>query len=205
MGWILPTILDTKYKSILSRERSLAKAVASAVIDTPSISVWEIMIPILFLFNFLRFKRARETFSLNFLFTKRLALDAALEMVGKGKTKEEAKFQIRAKTGNILAADKKGIYSSKIRQRQMNEIELLMDHYCRMLKAEGKDYLAMVKNAYQNSGEYAAFLKELERAEKAVNQAAMQVVRTHSAEEIVSRMEEVPEKIRMAEIENIFG
>ena len=165
MGWILPTILDTKYKSILSRERSLAKAVASAVIDTPSISVWEIMIPILFLFNFLRFKRARETFSLNFLFTKRLALDAALEMVGKGKTKEEAKFQIRAKTGNILAADKKGIYSSKIRQRQMNEIELLMDHYCRMLKAEGKDYLAMVKNAYQNSGEYAAFLKELERAE----------------------------------------
>ena len=205
MGWILPTILDTKYKSILSRERSLAKAVASAVIDTPSISVWEIMIPILFLFNFLRFKRARETFSLNFLFTKRLALDAALEMVGKGNTKEEAKFQIRAKTGNILAADKKGIYSSKIRQRQMNEIELLMDHYCRMLKAEGKDYLAMVKNAYQNSGEYAAFLKELERAEKAVNQAAMQVVRTHSAGEIVSRMEEVPEKIRMAEIENIFG
>ena len=73
------------------------------------------------------------------------------------------------------------------------------------LKAEGKDYLAMVKNAYQNSGEYAAFLKELERAEKAVNQAAMQVVRTHSAGEIVSRMEEVPEKIRMAEIENIFG
>jgi hypothetical protein len=205
MGWILPTVLDTKYKTILSRERSLAKAVAMEVIDTPPLSVWEFMIPILFLFNFLRFKRARETFSLNFLFTKRLALDAAWEMVGKGKTKEEAKIQIREKTGNILAADKKGIYSNKIRQRQMNEIELLMDHYHRLLKAEGKDYSAMVKNAYQSSDQYSAFLKELQRAEKAVNQAATQIVRTRSADGIVSKMEGIPERIRTAEIAEIFG
>ncbi len=204
MGWILPTILDTKYKSILSRERSLAKAVASAVIETPTISVWEVTIPILFLFNFLRFKRARETFSLNFLFTKKLALEAAFEMVAKGRTREEAKFTIREKTGNILAADKKGIYSSKIRQRQMNEIELLMDHYSRLLKAEGKDYPAMVKNAYVTHEEYGVFLRELQRAEKAVNQAAVQTVRTQSAGQIVSQMEDVSERVRTAESEKIF-
>jgi len=204
MGRILPTVLDTKYKNILSQERSLAKAVASAVIETPTLSVWEVTIPIIFLFNFLRFKRARETFSLNFLFTKKLALEAAFEMVDKGKTKEEAKIQIREKTGNILAADKKGIYSSKIRQRQINEIELLVDHYSKLLQAEGKDYPAMVKNAYRTQGEFAAFLKELQRAEKAVNQAAIQTIGTHSAEQIVSKMEEIPERIRMAETEKIF-
>ena len=205
MGRILPTVLDTKVKNILSQERSLAKTVASAVIDTPTLSVWDVAIPIIFLFNFLRFKRARETFVLNFLFTKKMALEAAFAMVAKGRTREEAKVQIREKTGNLLAADKKGIYSSKIRQRQMNEIEILLDHYRKLLCAEGKDYSAMVKNAYRSQEEYRVFLKELQRAEKAVNQAAMQTVGTPSAERIVATMEEVPEKIRIAEIEKIFG
>jgi uncharacterized Fe-S cluster-containing radical SAM superfamily enzyme len=205
MGRILPRVLDTKFENILPRERSLAKAVASAVIESKSITVWEIMIPILFLFNLFQFKRSRETFTLNFLFTKKLALEAAFEVVDKGKSKEEAKVRIREKTSNILASDKNGIYSTRIRQRQMREMDLLIDHYCRLLEAEGKDYPLMVRNAYQSPENYAAFLEQLEQAEKEVNRAAIQTVRTESAKEIVSRMEEAAEKIRMAEVERIFS
>ncbi|MDH4268666.1 MAG: NF038143 family protein, partial [Deltaproteobacteria bacterium] len=136
MGRILPRVLDTKYKNILSWERSLAKAVASGIIEFQPVTVWEIMIPVLFLLNFFQQKRARETFSLNFLFTKKMALEAAFGMIDRGKAKEQAKAEVKEKTDKILAADAKGIYSSKIRQKQMKEIDLLIDHYCRLLEAE---------------------------------------------------------------------
>jgi len=140
MGKLLPTILDTKHENILSQERVLAKTVASVVIGQTPVTVWDVLIPIIFIFNGLKFKRAREVFTLNFLFTKKLALEGAFMMVKTGQSREDALGQIRDRTSQILASDKKGIYSIKIRQKQMREIELLLDHYFRLLNAEGKDF-----------------------------------------------------------------
>jgi hypothetical protein len=205
MGKLLPTILDTKYENILSRERSLAKTVANVVIGQNQVAVWDVLIPIVFLFNFLRFKRAREVFALNFLFTKKLALQAAFDMTKKGQSKEEALTQVKSKTSHILASDKQGVYSIKIRQKQMREIELLLDHYHRLLTAEGKDYESMVKNTYRIREDYVTFLKQLELAEKEVNRAATQTLGTSSAPDIVSKMEEATDRRRTAEAERIFG
>jgi len=205
MGKLLPTVLDTKYEKILSQERSLAKTVANGVIGQNPVGVWDVLIPIVFLFNFLSFKRARETFALNFMFTKKLALEAAFNMIKRELNKEEAMTQIKDKTSQILASDKKGIYSVKIRQKQMREIELLIDHYYRVLNAEGKDYATMVKNTYKNRKDYAAFIMQLEQVEKEVNRAATQTLRTSSAPDIVSKMEEATDRMRAAEVERIFG
>jgi len=205
MGRLLPKVMDTKYQSILDQERSLAKAVASAVIEVKPVSAWEILIPILFLLRFFQIKRSKETFTLNFLFTKKLALEAAFTMVDKGKDREEAREQIKEKTGNILAGDKAGLYSSKIRQKQMKEMDLLVDHYGRLLEAEGKDYPSMVRNVYRTREGYAAFLRELEEAENEVYQAATQTVKTSSAREIVSKMEEAAARIRRAELDRLFS
>jgi hypothetical protein len=205
MGKLLPTVLDTKYENILSKERSLAKTVANTVIGQNPVAVWDVLIPIVFLFGFLKFKRARETFALNFMFTKELALEAAFDMIKKGETKEKAMARIKDKTSHLLASDQKGIYSVKIRQKQMREIELLVDHYHRLLNAEGKTYPSMVKHGYGSRKDYAAFLKQLEQAEKEVNRAATQTLRTSSAPEIVSKMEEAADRVRSAEVEKIFG
>lgn len=204
MGRILPTVLETKYQNILSRERSLAKAVARTVIGQNPVGVWDVMIPILFFFNFMRFLRARETFTLNFLFTKKLALRAAFDMIEKGKTKQEVMARIRDETSDILVSDKQRIYSNKIRQKQMQEIEVLIDHYARLLKAEDKEYARMVKSAYPTREHYVRFLGQLSRAEKEVNRAAKSRVRATTAQGIVSRMEEAVERIRGSEVEKIF-
>ncbi len=204
MGRLLPRVMDTKHQSILAQERSLAKAVASAVIEIKPVSAWEILIPILFLFRFFQVKRSKETFTLNFLFTKKLALEAALARVDRGKSREEAREQIKEKTGNVLASDKAGLYSSKIRQKQLREMDLLMDHYGRLLEAEGKDYPSMVRNAYRTRENYLAFLEELEEAEKEVYLAATQTVKTSSAREIASRMEETAARVRRAELDRLF-
>ena len=205
MRRILPTVLDTKHESILAYERSLAKAVASAVIESKPLSVWEITIPILFVTNFFRFKRSREVFTLNFLFTKKLALEAAFEMIKKGHSKDEAMSRIKDKTRNILASDQKGVYSQKVRQKQLNEMELLIDHYRRLLGADGKDFTSMMKHAYRTRESYDKFLGKLKGAEIEVNRAAKQTVKISTASELVSKMEKAAERIRMARAEKIFG
>jgi hypothetical protein len=205
MGKLLPTILDTKYENILSHERSLAKTVANAVIGQNQVAVWDVLIPIVFLFNFLRFKRAREVFALNYLFTKKLALEAAFDMRKKGQTKEEAMARVKEKTSQVLASDMKGIYSSKIRQRQMREIDLLTDHYCKLLNAEGKDYATMVKNTYTDRKHYTVFIEQLEEVEEEVIRAAAQTVGGSSASGFASKMEEATRTIRRTEIGTIFG
>jgi len=205
MGKFLPTILDTKHENILAQENALAKSVASVVIGQNPVTAWDVLIPIVFVFNVLKFKRAREIFTLNFLFTKKLALQGAFDMVKKGQSREDVLGQIRDRTSQILASDKKGIYSIKIRQKQMREMELLLDHYFRLLNAEGKDYGSMVRHAYRTPQDFAAFVKELEGIEKEVNRAASQTAGTASAPDIIAKMEETAGRLRKAQVETIFG
>ncbi len=205
MGKLLPRGIETKHQNILAQERSLAKAIASAVIEVKPVSAWEVLIPILFILRFFQIKRSKETFTLNFLFTKKLALEAAFAMAEKRKGKEEAQEQIKEKTGKILAGDKAGLYSSKIRQKQMKEMDLLIDHYGRLLEAEGEDYPSMVRNAYRTRERYVTFLEELEEAEKEVYQAATQTVKRSSAREFASKMEEATVRVRRAELAWLFS
>ena len=205
MGKLLPTILDTKHENILAQEKALAKSVASVVIGQSPVTAWDVLIPIVFVFNVLKFKRAREIFTLNFLFTKKLALQGAFDMVKKGQSREDILGQIRDRTSQILASDQKGIYSNKIRQKQMREMELLLDHYFRLLNAEGKDYGSMVRHAYRTPQDFAAFVKELEGIEQEVNRAASQTAGTTSAPDIIAKMEETAGRLRKAQVETIFG
>jgi len=206
MRRILPTFIDTRYDIILSRERRLAKGIARSVVEMPEVSVWAYMIPLVFILNFLKYRRTREIFTLNFLFTKKLALEAARDIMKEGQPRRDVLAQIEDKTSDILAADKRGVYAEKIRRKQMNEINLLVDHYLKLLEAEGKSYESLVKNAYQTRDNYEAFLRELTLAEKAVNRAAIQTMgRTQTASELISMMEKATERIRTEEAEKIFS
>jgi hypothetical protein len=86
----------------------------------------------------------------------------------------------------------------------MREIDLLIDHYCKLLSAEGKDYATMVKGTYTDRKNYTAFVEQLEQLEKEVIKAATQTVGNSSAPGIASKMEETTDRIRRAEIERIF-
>ena len=173
MGKLLPTILDTKYENILAQENAVAKAVARSVIGQNPVTAWDVLIPIVFVFNVLKFKRAREIFTLNFLFTKKLALQGAFDMIKTGQSREDALAQIRNRTSEILASDKKGIYSIKIRQKQMREVELLLDHYYRLLNADGKDYRSMVRTCLPDSEGFCC-LREAARGDRKGSQSRCQ-------------------------------
>jgi hypothetical protein len=175
------------------------------VVKPKPIGVWDLMIPVIFILNFMKNKQIKELFIQNFMFTKKLALQASYDMIKMGRKRAEVITQIEEKTGDVLAAETRGVYSDEIRREQIKEINLLIDHYCKLLETEGRDYSYLVANAYKSRQNYTAFLEQLKSAEKQVTKAAQQTLGDQTDTVALSRMEETTARIRMAEIEKIFG
>ncbi len=202
---ILPTVLDTKIKNILTEEREVAKAVATDVTGTMALGVWDFVLPPLFAINLLKHHRSKEAFTLNFMFTKKLALEAAGNMLQSGLTIDNCLAEVEKKTSSILSADRKGVYSEKVRLKQMQEVRLLIDHYQKLIMSEGKTYRDMVKSAYVDRESFDTFLHRLSSAEKDVNRAALQIVsKSTEARDFVARMEKSVNQIRNRDLDNYF-
>ena len=202
---ILPTVLDTKIKNILTEEREVAKEVATDITGTMAVGVWDFVLPPLFAINLLKHHRSKEAFTLNFMFTKKLALEAAGNMLQSGLTITNSLAEVEKKTSSILSADQKGVYSEKVRLKQMQEIRLLIDHYQQLLMSEGKTYCDMVMSAYKDRESFDTFLHRLSSAEKDVNRAALQIVgKSAEAKDFVARMEESVNQIRNRDLDNYF-
>jgi len=204
MAKTLKKALQGKYKAILTQERSWAASVARIVIKPRPISVWEVMIPVLLVFSFAKTKSEKEVIIQNLLFTKELALKAALDMAKNRRNREEAMSDIEEKTRQLIETVEGGLYSEQIRQKQLKEIHLLIDHYCRLLQVEGQDYASLVLNAYQARESFIGFLAQLKEVEKEVNLAAMQTLQSRADPELVARMEETTDRVRMAAARKIF-
>jgi hypothetical protein len=198
--------IGAKRNIINTYEQKLAKLIAQRVVGFPEFTAWHFCIPILILFSVLKFRRGVAIISLNILFTKELALEAAFAMMNQGQDRQASLARIEDKTTSILEADKQGIYSERIRKKQMFEINLLLDHYLQLLNSEGESYEDLVKNAYQTRDNYEAFLRELTSAEEAVNRAAILTVgKTEITTEIISKMRTTADEIRQGGAEKIFS
>jgi hypothetical protein len=168
------------------------------------LTVWEIIIPIIFVFRYAKSKTEREVFSKNLLFTKELALKAAFRMINESKTRDEVMLQIDKKTNEILASENRGIYSEAIRREQLKEIGLLIGHYTRLLSADGTDYPSLVTDAYQNKENYRSFIEELFKAEKDVNEISLKTLGNRGDPQTVTKIEKASEKARKSAVDTIF-
>jgi len=196
--------LQERYKSIMAQERAWAYAVARAAIKARPISVWEVMVPVLLIFSYMHSQSGRDVFVQNLLFTKDLALKAALEIESGGQSKEDALRAVEQKTGEVLANVRNGIYSEEIRQAQLREIDLLVDHYRRLLGAEGADCEALILDAYRQIESYGSFMDQLTRAEGDVNRASLSTLGEKGDPALVSRMEESMDRFRRDAAVRIF-
>jgi Fe2+ transport system protein B len=196
--------VDTKYKTILARERSMAKTVAVSLIKPKTLTVWEIMIPVIFILNYVKIKQSREVFIQNHLFTKELALKAVLDMVEKAQSRDAVMNSIKLRTKELVSTVPDGIYSNDIRRGQIKEIDILIDHYCKLFEADGEDYTALVVNAYGTREEYTAFLKQLKSAENDVVMAARRTLGDKVDLLAAGRLEELIDRVRAADVEKIF-
>ncbi len=196
--------LKKKYSIILSRETAIARSVALAVIKPRPFSVWEVLIPIIFIFGYMKSKENREVFAQNVLFTKTMALQAAFDMLKKDLSRDAAMKRVRSKTKEMISSIPEGIYSNEIRREQLKEIDLLVDHYCRLLNSTGDDYDAMVFNAYQTPDRLADFYERLQKAEEGVGRAARNTLGGKADTDTLARINAALQKSRLKETEKIF-
>jgi hypothetical protein len=194
-----------KFKIIFERERSLAQRLAASLIRPKTLTVWEIMIPVIFILNYVKLKESREIFIQNQIFTKKMALDAALDMKKKETSKETVMAQIQSKTKEMVSSVPGGIYSDDIRRQQLKEMDLLVDHYTRLLNAEGQDYPSLVTDAYQTAADYSLFLETLKSAEKEVMGAAQRTLGDQTDLATAAKIESITASMRAAEVNNIFS
>ena len=193
------------YNLIYNYERLIGSSVALRVIKSKPIGVWEFLIPIVFILHFMRNRQSREIFIQNYMFTKRHALDAALKALKKGVSRNEALSRIDEMTSALLTApETQGIYSETIRLQQMNEIELLFDHYHKLLSTKGEDYGVLVRNTYRSRQNYFIFHEQLRSAEKEVSDAARQALGAKADIDTLVKIENVTEEIRQSQIKKIF-
>ena len=129
----MPAKLKKKFDLILSRERQMVKSVALQTIKPKPFSVWEVLIPIVFILGYMRSKEQREIFAQNLMFTKKLALGAAFEMLTRDRSKEMVMRRVASETESLLSSIPSGVYSDAIRQKQIGEVDLLIDHYCKLI------------------------------------------------------------------------
>ena len=201
----MPTKLKNKFDVIFARERRMAKSVAFQAIKPKPFSVWEVLIPVVFILSFMRSKEQREIFAQNLLFTKKLALEAAFDLIKKGHSRETVVDRIKKKTDGLLASLPQEVYSEAIRQEQMKEMDLLIDHYARLIQAEGENYAELVIVAYPTREAYLNFQEKLKRAEEKVTQTARLTLGAKTDPDMVARIQAATAQVRQAEVELIFN
>ena len=155
---------------------------------------------------YLRYRRSIAKIRKNLLFTKGLAFDAAKEVLG-GKEKFLELRLIEIKTKELLDKGGKGFYTEKVRRKQLQEIELLVDHYIEVLRSEKDRYEERIRECYSTKKKYQSFVNKLHEAEYAVIQASVSSLRKGSKKEREAWFKKVDEASRNAkkqEIEGIF-
>jgi hypothetical protein len=188
---------------VLDGEESFARAVALGVLVKRPLSAWHFLLPGMFLFDFLRRSSETRRYSDLFLFPRKLALKGVLDILN-GEDRNEILSQIEDNVKRWLVSV--NLYSERLQRKHMDVIDLLMDHYSRLLHAEGNDYPDLIRYAYPARESYETYLHRLSAAEQEVDQAIVEI--RGETKEIMERlrMERVQvSELRTKEVNRIFS
>jgi len=180
---------------------------AGTLIDiTNSKFNWRIIIFPFFLYDFIRYRRRLQVLRKNLFFTKQFALKA-VKNIHQGKERAREIRQIEINTRDILDKEKKGFYTEKIRNRQLREIEFLIDHYLELLSTNQPGYRDSIKATYTSKGSFLAFLNSLQKFEEEVIQAAITSMRKGTKKERrlwFDKVRAATKKIRLKSADRIY-
>ena len=195
-------------RKIWQHEVRQADRVAGVLTATSKVKLgWRTLLLPLFLTDYFRHLGRKRRTRRNLLFTKQLAYDAAKNVHKTGEPAWEIrKYEI--KTQEILNKEKKGLYTDKIRRKQLLEIEFLMHHYLDLFGAEGSNYQTVIKTKYPSKGRFLEFLNRLQKTEEEVIQAAITTVRQGSKKERrqwYDKVRTTTKKFRMEDAEKIYS
>ena len=191
-----------KFDIILNAEQQFAREVTLGVLYLRSLSVWHYLMPGMFIIDFLRRTSAIRKYSETFMFPRELALQAARDFP-EGQNRDDLDARLEAAIKNWLADLK--LDSPDLIRAQKETVELLIDHYVRLLRANGESYYDLIQNAYSSRPGFEAYLREITAVENKVDRAILVRAGDKPAlKEKLQREAQQVEKRRHKIMEDIF-
>jgi hypothetical protein len=160
------------YNLILSAEDSFARAVALGIWIQRPLTAWHYLLPGMFLWDIVKRRMAIQQYSALFLFPRKLALDAA-RLIIEGDDPNGLLSRTESKVQEWLSIQK--AYSPRILSGHMEQIRILLDHYSRLLQAEGESYSRLIRNTYGTREKYEGYLARVAAAEGEVDQGLAEI------------------------------
>ena len=159
-----------KYDIILNAEQQFAREVTIGVLYLRPLSAWHYLIPGMFIIDFLRRGSAIRKYTETFMFPRKLALRAARDLSG-GETRAAIDPHLESQIKNWLAALQ--LDAPDLASAQKETVDLLIDHYVKLLQAEGEGYDDLIQNAYSSRETFEIHLREMTAAENEVDRAIL--------------------------------
>jgi len=192
-----------KYNIILSAEEQFSREVSLGVIVTRPLTTWHYLVPGFFIIDFLRRGSAVRQYTKNFMFPRKLALDAA-RAIDLEEDKTSVNSRIKENIGAWLNSLK--LYSPDLAQAHRDLIDVLVDHYLKLLNTEGNSYYLLIEDAYENRDQYQAFLKKITAAEQDVDRQLIEKTgRSVKVREKILAEQQQVEKRRNKIMDEIFS
>jgi hypothetical protein len=159
-----------KYDIIIGAEQQFAREVCLGVIYLRPPSAWYYLIPGMFIFDFLRRGSIIRKYTETFIFPRKLALEGARSLTA-GETRAAIDSHLEVEIKNWLTAHQ--LDSQDLLQAQKETVDLLMDHYLKLLQVEGESYYDLIEHAYSSRENFEAHLQQIAAAENNVDQAIL--------------------------------
>ena len=190
--------IEAKKDLILKYEERFAYELGLVIIPKPKVSVWMILIPIIFVFHLYRHKKyveGRRAFADNYLISRRRAADETAEEIRQDRPV------------NLDALSAKAKLPSKEAHRDYREwLTVLMAHYRNLLTAQADDFNALVRLAYRSRSNYLLTLNQLSKAEKKLNATLRPHLEkeTEGIADVIADIERNSTRLRRVHAQTVF-
>jgi hypothetical protein len=192
------TTIDERVAVILESERRFAEELALRVIEKPTVSVWTILIPILFVYHMYRHSQyvdGRKQFVEHYLMSRTNAVREAAAALAEARAPDVARLAV----ANGTAADIQPLLQDLLRE--------LVEHFMTLLKADGRDRDSLVRFSYESGTAYLLVMNRLNASERKLYEALgiRLQEQQEGANSMVASIEVESERLRREEAHRIFG
>lgn len=198
----MPLCLEEKYEVIYAHEENFAYALGKRIVKKPEVSVWMILLPILFVHHIQKvnqYKSGVQSFARGILSSKQKALDKAYREVSSGQALSYGPKEYFPDA--TLETEKDQVLAKK----QIKVIRIMEEHYMSLLNAGGDSLEDLLRQAYQSPGKYRSYLERLKAAEQDLNQYLVDHIHTNGeSSAVVRHIEKNCDMLREEEIKRLF-
>ncbi|MGD8258086.1 MAG: NF038143 family protein [Desulfobacterales bacterium] len=183
------------YNIIVSAEEQFAREVTLGVIVTRPLTVWHYIIPGMFVIDFLRRGSAIRQYTKHFMFPRKVALDTALA-VTREEDKDSWNTRMREDIGAWL--ESLNLYSSELLLAHVALVELLSEHYLKLLQANGDTINLLIEDAYRQRDHFKQFVETITAAENEVDRQVMEKLAGNEKvqEKIIAEQQQIAKRRR---------